>query len=126
MNLLDLQDILERFSLISGLSAEEALLWEPLLLDAQYEIESKLKTDIDQTAHGRRLNVAAAALGFYKYTLYRLSGTGMGSFSAGDLSISLNDKESINIALNIWQEAKASIYDLLEDSDFLFKSFNYC
>lgn len=123
---MDLQEILERFSLISGLSDEEASLWEPLLIDAQKEIESKLKSSVDQEADGRRLNVAAAALGFYKYTLYRLSGSGMGSFSAGDLSINLNDKESINIALNIWQEAKASIYDLLKDDDFLFQSLDYC
>ena len=121
MSLLDLQGILERFSLISGLSAEEASLWEPLLIDAKEELECKLKDYVDTVAEARRLNVAAAALGFYKYTLYKVSGAGMGSFSAGDISINLNNKEILNAALNIWLEAKATISDLLKDDDFLFK-----
>ena len=123
---MDLQEILERFALIAGLSAEEAQLWEPLLVDAQFEIESKLKYDVDQAAEARRLNVAAAALGYYKYTLYRLSGTGMGSFSAGDISVKLDDHAIIDVALNVWLDAKATIYDLLIDDNFLFQSLSYC
>lgn len=120
VNNLDLQEILQRFSLISSLTAEEANVWIPLLTDAKEEIESKLKNDVDIVAEARRLNVAAAALSFYKYCLYRASGVGLGSFSAGDLSINFNSKD-INIASNIWAEAKASICDLLEDESFLFK-----
>ena len=40
---MDIQGILERFSLISGLTNEEALIWVPLLTDAKNEIEAKLK-----------------------------------------------------------------------------------
>ena len=116
---MDLQEILQRFSLISSLTEGEASIWLPLLTDAKEEIESKLKNNVDTQAEARRLNVAAAALGFYKYSLYRASGVGLGSFSAGDLSINFNNKD-LSIASNIWSEAKASICDLLEDESFLF------
>lgn len=122
---MDIQGILERFSLISGLTNEEALIWVPLLTDAKNEIEAKLKDDVDLTAENRRLNVAAAAFGFYKYTLYKFSNSETGSFSAGDISVNLNEKEIINIAFNIWLEAKASIHDLLKDDEFLFQGVNF-
>lgn len=118
---MDLQEVLDRFGLIANLSSDEVAPWEPICEDSILEIESHLKENIDQEANSRRLEAAAAALSFYKYSLYRASGSGMESFTAGELRIKTNSTESVKIAYKVWQEAKSSICDLLIDENFIFE-----
>ena len=118
---MNIQEILERFALIANLTLEEASPWYRTCEDAMYEIESKLKPNVDKETNGRRLNIAAAALGFYKYVLYRASGCGMDSFSAGDINIKSDKKTSVDMAYKVWQDAKRNVADILEDDNFLFE-----
>lgn len=118
---MDLQEILERFALISGLTMEEVSPFIPILEDAKKDIESKVLDGVDKTAESRRLNAAAAAFGFYKYVLYKASGSGMESFSAGDISIRHSDSQAVDMARRVWNEAKCAACDILKDDDFLFE-----
>ena len=119
--LLVLQEVLDRFALIANLSADEVTPWIETCEDSISEIESNLRENIDQELNSRRLEAAAAGLSFYKYSLYRASGAGMESFSAGELRIKTNSSENVKIAYKAWQEAKNSIYDLLKDNNFVFE-----
>lgn len=118
---MNLQETLERFSIIANLPMEDISPWIPICEDACDEIKRHLRSGVDEIKNARRLNVAAAALSFYKYVLYRASGGAMESFSAGELRIKTNGKMSIKMAHKVWEDAKSSIADLLTDDDFIFE-----
>lgn len=118
---MNLQEILERFAIIAGLSLEETAPWTLLCEDACGEIRRNLKTGINEPDNARRLNVAAAALAFYRYVLYRVSSGGMESFTAGELRIKTDAKSAVKMAYGVWKDAKKSISDLISDNDFMFE-----
>lgn len=118
---MNLEEILMKFALIANLTLEEASPWMPICSDAAEDIKLKLKSGIDIDTNSRRLTTAAAALSFYKYTLYRSSGVGMNSFVAGDIKIENDTNASIKAAFTVWEDAKKSIADLLVDEDFVFR-----
>lgn len=113
--------VLERFSIVANLTIENISPWIQLCKDSIEEIEKNLKSNADLEINSRRLESAAAALSFYKYTLYRASSSGMESFTAGELKIKNNYDSSVKMAYTIWKEAKNSIADLLLDNDFTFE-----
>ncbi len=118
---MDLQEILERFSIITNLSMDEVSPWIPLCEDASQEIERNLKEGANTGENSRRLNAAVAALAFYRYVLYRASGGGMESFTAGELRIRTNSQVNVKIAYEVWMGAKSAIADLLVDDNFMFE-----
>lgn len=118
---MNIQAVLERFSIVANLPIENISPWLQLCKDSTEEIEKNLKSNVDLEINSRRLESAAAALSFYKYTLYRASSSGMESFTAGELKIKNNYDSSVKIAHTIWKEAKNSIADLLLDNDFAFE-----
>lgn len=118
---MNLQEILERFAIIASLSMDDISPWIPLCEDACEEIKRHLKEGISEEENARRLNVAAAALAFYRYVLYRTSGGGMESFSAGELRIKTNAETSVKMAYNVWKDARNAVADLLTDDDFMFE-----
>ncbi len=118
---MNLQEILERFAIIASLSMDDVSLWIPICEDASEEIKRHLKEGISEDENARRLNVAAAALAFYRYILYKTAGGGTESFSAGELRIKTNAQVSVKTAYNVWRDAKNSIADLLTDDDFIFE-----
>lgn len=119
---MNLQNIVKRFSIIANISLEEAFPWTEICEEAADEIKSHLKSDVDEDKHRRRLDAAAAALAFYRYILYRASGGGMESFTAGEIRIKSDAKTSVKMALTVWKDAKHSIADLLNDDDFMFET----
>ncbi len=118
---MDIQEVLKRFAMIASLTVEEAAPWITLCEDCICEIKKHVKKGVDLENKERQLNAAAAALSFYKYTLYRASGAGMDSFTAGDISIKSEKKTSVQMAYNVWTEARSCVCDLLEDDGFIFE-----
>ena len=118
---MNLQTILERFVLISGIPESEISEYIPLCEDASEEISENLKSNADISAYERKLNVAAATLAFYKYTLCRASGSNAESFAAGELRIKNNLQSNVTMAYRLWLEAKKAISPILEDTDFFFE-----
>jgi len=118
---LDIQEVLERFSIIAGLSIDQAAPWITICKESIEQIESKIKEGVDKQACSRRLSSAAAALSFYRYTMYKASGGGLESFTAGDISIKNDKKTSLQIAFRVWRDARSSVADLLNDDEFVFE-----
>lgn len=118
---MDLQEILTRFALIASLNLEEAAPWMTICNEAASQLRSKLKDPTAESSNSERLNAAAAALSFYKYTMYRSSGLGMNNFSIKDIKINADNKLSISAAKSILNDAMSDIHDLLLDDDFLFQ-----
>lgn len=118
--MVELQEILKRFRLYAALTDEEAAPWLPLVSDAAADIRRTARREPDGEAMAR-LQRAAAALAFYRYTLYRASGVGMESFRAGDIQISAEKADTVRFAERVWSEERARAHDLLNDCDFLFQ-----
>lgn len=116
-------DVKAKFAKLTGLSALDVTTnWVDVINEAISEIDSKLRSDVNKENVSARLEAAYAALSFYKYSLYNATeNSEIESFSAGDISIKCNKKVLVDEAYKFWQEAKNSIYDLLEDENFLFK-----
>nr|DAM77055.1 MAG TPA: hypothetical protein [Caudoviricetes sp.] len=100
---------------------EESTSWIDLCEDSIEEIKSQLREDVDIEKHSHRLEVAAAALSFYKYTLYNASCPGMESFAAGEIRIKSDPNTAVKMAYRAWQEAKSAIADLIKDDNFVFE-----
>ena len=124
---MDAQTVLETFAMMAGLTSTEAAEWTLLCNKSISEIEYLIKPDVDltDTDINSRLNSVAAALSFYRYVCYRVSGNGTDSFTAGEIQIKGMDKKiGIETARSILNEAKMSVTDLLIDNNFAFKEIN--
>jgi len=119
---LAVSDVKGRLSKLTGLTVSQITEnWGDIITEATNEIDSKLRDGVDKETVSNRLDVAYAALSFYKYSLYNAEDMAVESFSAGDVSLKCNKKALLDRACRVWQEAKTSICDLLEDENFLFK-----
>lgn len=118
---MNLQETLERFAIIAGLSMDDISPWIPICEDAYDEIKRNLREETDEDENSRRLNVAAAALAFYRYVLYESSGNRAESFSAGELRIKANAQSAVKMAYSVWKDARNAVADLLTDNDFMFE-----
>lgn len=116
-----LSDVINRFTLLSGLEPEEVSKWTVLCVDAMNEISplilpSKGKSEKEAL----RLSNAAGVYAYYKYCMYTYSSR-VESFSAGMISVSQKDDEMEN-ARKLWEAEKELCSDLLCDTrDFCFK-----
>lgn len=116
-----LSDVIQRFTLLSGLEPEEVSKWTVLCVDAMNEIAplvlpSKGKNEKEE----RRLSNAAGVYAYYKYCMYTYH-TRVDNFSAGMISVSKkeDDQES---ARRLWEKEKEMCADLLTDErDVCFK-----
>lgn len=117
---MNVQEVLSRFALLAGLTAEESAPWLPVCGEAVQEINGRVKTGVDTVSQSGRLCVLAAAFAFYRYTLYRGSGAGMESFQAGDVTVSSDWQKNVQTAREMWNETAACAADLLQDSGFIF------
>ncbi len=118
---MNLQTVLQKFLIISNIEIDESSSWIELCQDSVEELKSQLREDVVIEDHTHRLEVAAATLAFYKYTLYNASYPGMESFSAGELRIKSDPNTTVKMAYRAWQEAKSAISDLIKDDNFIFE-----
>lgn len=118
---LDIQEVLERFSIIAGLNIDQAVPWTALCSESIEEIGMHVKEGVDALKNSRRLGAAAAALTFYRYIMYKACGGGLESFTAGDISVKNDKRASLQIAFTVWRDARSSVADLLDDEDFIFE-----
>lgn len=116
-----LNEVLERFSLISGLEGEELSRYAPLCIDAISGIKSRVpKLDKIGCEDMRRLVNCAAALAFYKYTLYAPEGLAE-SFDTGSLSVKMSKSPQERARLILTQELRGAEDIVCFDDDFVFK-----
>ena len=119
---MDLSGVLNRFSLVSGLSPDDTIIWSSLCQDSMNEIGMALKEGVDSGAkeHKDRLENAVACLSLYKYALYKLYETNL------DTEISTVQAKQIYIknAYQIWLTSRTAVADILEDNEFVFEGID--
>lgn len=115
-----LNEVIDRFALISGLGADEVSIWTPVCVDAMCEVEAKaVDTCLNDERASRRLSNLAGVLAYYKYCLY--SYRSIQRFEAGSVSVTISD-ETLESAKKLWEEEKKSAGEYLKaEGDFFFK-----
>lgn len=114
---LDIQEILERFSLISSLPMEEAVGYTALCSDAAGELTRRMRCPVSD-GNASRMQAAAASLAYYRYAMYQAANAE--DFSIGDITVSSGRNDKIKLAKEIWLEAEQEVSDLLWDNGFVF------
>ena len=113
----DVTALLERFSLFSGLSEEEAQKQKVLCEDAAAQVEGMAKFPLTP-AQEAALYGAAAALAYYRWALLE-GARGPESFSAGDVQVK-KDKALVETARALWQEYRRAAASCLDGGGFVF------
>ena len=117
---MSLNDIIERFTLVSGMDRQEVSRCLPVILDCQAFFESRCRHDLSP-ADRRRAAYACAVYAYYKISL--TAGGESGSFKAGDVQISTGNAGT-DVA-RLWAEERAGVADIVDlDSGFGFRSVN--
>ena len=122
---MNLEIVVQRFSVIANIEIEDSSKWIPICGESMEEIKMHLKEGVDEEKNAHRLEVAAAALALYKYTLFTAATLTTESFTAGEIKIKTDPNTSVKMATKVWQEAKKSISDLIKDEGFVFESITY-
>ena len=101
----------KRFRLITGLSDKEIAKWIPVIKDSMVYVEKLIikaeLSDFDCV----RLDNAAAVYAYYRYVSYSVGEES--SFSAGELSVTLNNNRVADAA-RMWETELDSICDLVK------------
>lgn len=115
---MNIDEIMERFAVLAGLTAEDAAPWRMLCEDALVRIQSQCREDVDPAEQSSALCAAVSALAFYQYVLCG-GVTDAVDFTAGDVKITRKG-DAVDCAKALWLEAKSQIAPLLQDDGFYF------
>ena len=115
---MNIDEIMERFAVLAGLTAEDAAPWRTLCEDALVRIQSQCREDVDPAEQSGVLCAAVSALAFYQYVLCG-GVTDDVDFTAGDVKIAKKGNAA-DCARVLWLEAKEQIAPLLRDAGFYF------
>ncbi len=112
--------VIDRFSLLSGVTGEELSKWVPVCMEAMEEIKAMATAEaLEKEASAKRLAALSGVLAYYKYTLY--SGENIKSITAGTVSITNFQDERVR-AEALFEREKSELCALLDSSkDFCFK-----
>ncbi len=116
---MSLNEIIERFTLVSGFERKEISRYLPVIIDCKEYFEERLFREL--TASERRRVIHACAV----YAYWRISRMGrdfgVGSFKAGDVQLVMG--ENSDAVDQLWEEEKIAVADLVGlDDGFLFRA----
>lgn len=116
-----LNEVINRFSLVSGLEPSEVTKWTPVCIDAMNEIKSKaLPEALENEADMLRLSACAGALAYYRYCMYKNEDRTK-QFTAGAVSVTMENTNTEK-AHKLWEFERKSVEDLLVSTeDFCFR-----
>lgn len=119
---MNLNEIIERFTLVSGLKMNEVSRYLPLIADCKGLFEERV-TDVLSEARQRRLAHACAVYAYYRICLLLRDG-GLDSFKAGDVQMNTAQiAEICAAAQRMWDTERAVIADIASfDDGFAFRS----
>lgn len=117
---MSLNEIIERFTLVSGYERKEISRYLPILIDCKEFFEERISRELSGSEHRRVVHACAV------YAYYRISrlgrDTGISNFKAGDVQLVMDD-EGVDYAEKLWEEEKALIADIVAvDDGFLFRA----
>lgn len=81
--------LMKDFCLVSGLKAEQAQEWEPLVLSCWEDLKGRLRPSVDPAKHEQRLALACAALANHRFQT--VQGTVCSAVRVGDISFTQSD-----------------------------------
>lgn len=115
-----INQVTERFKLLSGVDGEELLKWMPLINESDSYVKSLLKPDVKEENYSDLLSSAAGTYAYYKWSLYSNSGD-IKQFKAGDITITENSSDTNDNALVLWKQSLDEIAHLTRDNSFFFE-----
>ena len=116
--MLNISEIYQQFSLLSGLDMEETHEWSHLCVAADRDVEVMLKDGVDMGAERARLVIAVAALAYYRYVMYQTASDQTDSFDAGDIKVRYNKSAALAAAKEACVSGMVSISGLIKDNGF--------
>ena len=119
---MNLNDIIDRFTLVSGLEMRDASRYLPIIIDCKTYIEERLTAELSP-AQQKRAAHACAVYAYYKLCMTLRDGD-FDYFKAGELQLSSKDAADIRIsAEHLWDEERRNIADIADfDGGFAFRS----
>lgn len=114
---MNIDEVMERFTLMADLSETTAAKYKPLCTDAMAEINRMSRSD-EAAAQGV-LCAAAASLALYRWALMNASSS-TEDFSVGDVKVTKRSQNA-EMAKQAWREAASAAAPYLEDTGFLFE-----
>lgn len=114
-----LNEVINRFSLVSGLEPREVSKWTPVCIDAMNDLKQRLRKGVPSCEEDvLRLSACAGVLAYYRYCLY-MSGSQAKSFTAGSVSVTMTEFDTEK-ARKLWEFERKSVEDLLESEEGFF------
>lgn len=119
---MNLNDIIERFTLVSGLSMNETSRYLPLLAECKEHFEEHMRGELSSSQQKRAVH--ACAVYAYCRVCRILSDTEFASFKAGDVQVTPQDIAARRSAAErLWSEERSAIADIADlDGGFAFRS----
>ena len=119
-----LNEVINRFSLVSGLEPSEVTKWTPVCVDAMNEIKRKVLPGVlEDEGNVLRLSACAGVLAYYRYCMYK-NGDKTKQFTAGAVSVTMENSDTEK-AQKLWEFERRSVEDLLTSTeDFCFRRVN--
>lgn len=117
---MSLNELIERFTLVSGYERKQVSRYLPIILDCKDYFEERVGRELTD-AERRRVTHACAVCAYYRIS--RLgSERNPVNFKAGDVQFVRNEDDS-DIAGKLWEEEKSAIADIISfDDGFLFRA----
>ncbi len=117
---MSLNEIIERFTLVSGYERKEISRYLPIIIECKEYFEERISRELTGPEHRRVVHACAV------YAYLRISrlgrDTGVSSFKAGDVQLIMDDDGGTS-AEKLWEDEKASIAGIVAiDDDFSFRA----
>ena len=112
--------VFDSFCLLAGLTREEAGVWLPLCHWAAASLFGRLRVGVDLVANGELLARAAGAMAYYKYVLRTASRETASTFSAGDVKVVENTRQTVAAAKDLYEVALRSVEHLFGEDEMCF------
>lgn len=117
---MSLNDIIERFTLVSGYERKQISRYLPVIIDCMAFFEERIHRELTVSEQRRAVHACAV------YAYYRVSclgrEAGIGNFKAGDLQIVMDDAGLRGIE-KLWEDEKSAVSDIVDiDDGFSFRA----
>lgn len=110
--------LMQHFCLISGLTADEAEQWKPLVVACWEDLKGRLRQSADIPKNQERLALACAALANHRFQT--IQGTVCASVKVGDISFAQSDGAQAR------KELLEMVGDLIDSQGICLKGVEIC
>lgn len=117
---MNIEDVVDIFGRLSGLSAEDILKFRFMCRTSYEYVNSHIKSGTNMSVYGGRLCFAAAALAYYRYLLWSLT-DGRDEIKIGEVSVKPVSGKQIEAAEKLYKDSFSAVSDVMCDEGFVFE-----